>query len=426
MGGSRRQGTIGEQNNFEGREYVDLIVADEASVSRPIPELNRNIPNYTFNIYLDSQWIIEPGKRILMNNYPPAFRYLVRLLLAFAIVVALVTARTLLAPLFFAVLFAYLLYPSAKWMEDRGISRVAANFILIIGSIAFLFGFIFLIASLVTSFTENIPEIRAQFKENINSFRQTLKDTAGITIYQQNNLLEGLGSAGNYLNRLFSATTNTILAIGLIPVYTFLLLFYRNKFRTFISMLVNQEQEQIVENIADQVAEVMPRYLKGLFVVCFILIWLNSLGFYLIGLRYALLLGTVAAILNLIPYIGTVIGYGVVCIFVLTTQSPSLALLVVVQFFVVQFLENNILTPNITGSYVRINPLFTILSLIAGGMIWGLPGMFMVIPYLAMFKIGCENTPSLKPVGYLLSTRGTEQHSVSFQSLKETFGWTKK
>src|SRR5699024_5078845 len=118
-------------------------------------------------------------------------------------------------------------------------------------------------------------------------------------------------------------------------------------------------------------------------------------------------------------------GYGIVCIFVLATQSPSLALLVAVQFFVVQFLENNILTPNITGSYVRINPLATLLSLIAGGMVWGLPGMFMVIPYLAIFKIGCENTPSLKPIGYLLSTRGTEQHSMSFQSLKETFGWTK-
>src|SRR5699024_2235886 len=125
-----------------------------------------------------------------MNNYPLAFLYLVRLLLAFAIVAALVIAKTLLAPLFFALLFAYLLYPSAKWMEDHSVSRIAANFILIIGSIVFLLGCIFLIASLVTSFTENVPEIKAQFKENIYSFRQMLKDTMGVTIYEQNNLLE--------------------------------------------------------------------------------------------------------------------------------------------------------------------------------------------------------------------------------------------
>lgn len=359
-----------------------------------------------------------------MNDYPPAFQYLVRLLLTFAIVAALVMAKALLAPLFFALLFAYLLYPGAKWLEDRGVSRIAANLILIVGSIAFLSGCIFLIASLVTSFTENIPEIRAQFKENIYALRQAVKNTTGITIYQQNNLLDTFGSAGNYLNRLFSATTNTILAIGLIPVYTFLLLFYRNKFRTFISMLVRPEQEETVENIANQVAEVMPRYLKGLFVVFFILIGLNSLGFYIIGIQYAFFLGVVAAFFNLIPYMGTVIGYGIVFIFVFLTQSPSLALLVVVQFFIVQFLENNILTPNITGAYVSINPLVIIFSLIAGGMIWGLPGMFMIIPYLAMFKIGCENTPSLKPIGYLLSTRGAEQHSISIQSLKKTFGWT--
>ena len=154
-----------------------------------------------------------------------------------------------------------------------------------------------------------------------------------------------------------------------------------------------------------------------------ILIGLNSLGFYLIGVKYALLLGFVAAFFNLIPYLGTVIGYGIVFLFVLATQTPAIALSVVGQFFVVQFIENNILTPNITGSYVEINPLVIIFSLIAGGMIWGLPGMFMVIPYLAMMKIVCENIPSLKPIGFLLGTRGTERYSITIKSVKKRFGW---
>ncbi len=194
----------------------------------------------------------------------------------------------------------------------------------------------------------------------------------------------------------------------------------------FVSMQVGSDHEETAQDIIDQAAEVVPRYLTGLFIVFFILIGLNTLGFYLIGIKYALLLGLIAAIFNLIPYLGTVIGYGIVFLFVLATQTPALALAVVIQFFIVQFIENNILTPNITGSYVEINPLVTILSLIAGGMIWGLPGMFMIIPYLAMFKIVCENIPELKPVGFLLGTKGTERYSITINSVKKMFGWEKE
>jgi predicted PurR-regulated permease PerM len=129
---------------------------------------------------------------------------------------------------------------------------------------------------------------------------------------------------------------------------------------------------------------VVPRYLKGLLIVCFILVGLNSLGFYLIGIEYALLFGVIAALFNLIPYLGTVLGYGVVLLFVLGTQSPSLAIAVIIQFLIVQFIENNILTPNI---------------------------------------IVCENVESLKPVGFLLGTRGTERHSLTIDSLQRRFGW---
>jgi predicted PurR-regulated permease PerM len=86
-------------------------------------------------------------------------------------------------------------------------------------------------------------------------------------------------------------------------------------------------------------------------------------------------------------------------------------------------LENNILTPNITGSYVEINPLVIIFSLIAAGMIWGLPGMLIIIPYLGLFKIVCENVESLKPIGFLLGTKGAERHSLTIKSIQRRFGW---
>lgn len=353
-----------------------------------------------------------------MEKYPVALRYLIRLLLLFAIIAALIITRQLLVPLFLAVLFAYLLFPAAQKMEQRNIPRIATNLILIIGSFALLAGFIYGIILLIITFSEDLPQIQEQIDKNITRFRWALGRTFGVTAEQLDSIIGDIRSSGEYITQFFTGTANTILTIGLLPVYTFLLLFYRDKFRKFVSMVIPSDQEETAQDIIDQAAEVVPRYLKGLFVVCFILIGLNSFGFYLIGVNYFLLVGVIAALFNLIPYLGTIIGYIVAFIFVFTTQSPTVAVGVVGQFFVVQFIENNLLTPNITGSYVKINPLVTIFSLIAGGIIWGLPGMFMVIPYLAMLKILCENIDSLKPISYLLGNEGMEKHSFSLPSLK--------
>lgn len=358
-----------------------------------------------------------------MDKYPFTLRYLVRLVFIFVVIATLIVTRQLLVPLFLSVLLAYILYPTANKLENKGVPRIATNFILVIGLVAMVLGFAYALALLAITFTDDLPAIRERMETNITHFRWALGRTFGVTAEQLDSIVESLQESGQYISQFFTGTAKTLLTIGLIPVYTFLLLFYRDKFRKFISMTVNPDYETATQNIIDRAAEVVPRYLKGLFIVCFILCGLNSLGFYLIGLKYALLLGIIAALFNLIPHLGTVIGYGIVFLFVLATQSLGLALAVVIQFFIVQFLENNILTPNITGSYVEMNPLVIILALIAGGMIWGLPGMFLVIPYLAMFKIVCENIPKLKPVGYLLGTRGTERHSITIKSVKKVFGW---
>lgn len=358
-----------------------------------------------------------------MNQYPPLVRYLIRLLFAFAVVIALIFTKPLLVPLFWSILFAYLLYPAASKMESYNIPRIATNFILIISALIVFAAVIYGITLLAIAVTEDLPTLKQNFDHNITRLRWAIGRTFDVTAEELDHITDQATSAIQFMSEFFTATANTILAIGLIPVYTFLLLFYRDKFRKFLSFIVPSEYEETVEKITTQAAEIVPRYLKGLFIVCIILVGLNTLGFYIIGVKYALLLGIVAALFNLIPYLGTVIGYGVVLLFVLATQTPSLALGVIVQFIVVQFIENNILTPNITGGYVQINPLVTIFSLLAGGMIWGLPGLFMVIPYLAMLKIVCENISSLKPVGFLLGTRGTERYSIDIRAVKRFFGW---
>jgi predicted PurR-regulated permease PerM len=358
-----------------------------------------------------------------MNKYPLAVRYLIWLLLIFSVITALVFTKTLLVPLFWAILLAYMLYPMAHKLEKAGLPRILTNLLLIIGAIVVIVGIGFLIGFLVSNFSSNLPDLKQNLTQNVSQIGDFLQRTMGISSQKLQDMVKKGLSSVKIIGTFFTATKNTILTIGLLPVYTFLMLFYRNKFREFISMIVRPSHEENVEKIAEQAAHIVPKYLKGLFIVCVILFGLNTLGFYIMGIHFAIVLGLFAAFFGLIPYIGNIIGYILVALFVFVIQGPAHALGVIVQLFIIQFIENNILTPNITGSYVEINPLIIIFSLIAGGMIWGLPGLFMTIPYLAILKIVCDNIPSLQPVGFLLSTRGTEKHTITIESLKKRFGW---
>lgn len=358
-----------------------------------------------------------------MDKYPLLVRLSVRIAFTFLVVATLILARQVLVPLFLSVMLAYLFFPSAHWLEKQGIPRIATNLIVIISALIVVAGFIYGSVKLYNSFAQDLPDIKNQFEANFDRLKETLALAFGMSKESVEGALKSFASGGKYLADALTATTRTIINIGLLPVYTFLILFYRDKFREFVSMQIKSDKEKIAQNILDQAAHVVPKYLKGLLLVCLILIGLNSLGFYLIGVKFALMLGIIAALFNLIPYLGTVLGYGFVFIFVLGTQSPSVAFSVCIQFFIVQFIENNILTPNITGSYVNINPLVIIPSLIAAGMIWGLPGMLIIIPYIGLFKIVCENIEELKPISFLLGTKGTKRHSITIKSLQKRFGW---
>lgn len=357
------------------------------------------------------------------KDYPIAVRYLVRIMLIFAVVTVLSITKQLLVPLSFSIFLAYLLYPGARWFENKGVPRIATNFIMILSFMAIIFGAIWITIQLFGSFSNDLPQLREQLAGNLKSMQGWVTEVLGISSDQQKNIITTAGLSGDHFSSIIEAGKNTLIALALIPVYTFLLLFYRDKFRDFIYMMVKEENQDNAQSIISKAAYVVPKYLKGLLVVCVILIFLNSAGFYMIGVKYPLLLGLIAAIFNLIPYLGTVLGYGIVAIFVLGVQSPAVAGAVVIQFFIVQFIENNILTPNITGSYVRINPLVIIFSLIAGGLVWNLPGMFLVIPTLGMLKIFCESIEEFKPYAFLLGTQGTEKHSITLKSVRKRFGW---
>lgn len=337
-------------------------------------------------------------------------------------------ARLVLYPLVLGVLFSYLLYPVASGLESRGVPRIVANLASILLGLVVIGGVAYLVFYQLNLLLENLPELKEQARKNLDEIGQALASTFQVSESKFDSWVDdqaknATGSGSALMNTIFPMTTSTLMALGLLPVYVFLFLFYRNKFEQFIYMVVPVEKHQRARSLIEAVSKVTKKYMGGVFLVVLILCFLNSIGLLLIGLKFAVLFGVLSAICNFIPYFGTLIGAVFpLAMAVFTGDSASQAVHVLLLFVAIQFIENNILTPNITGGSVQINPLVTIITLIVGGMVWGVPGMFVVVPIMGAIKIACEHHEATKPIAYLLGTEGSEKHAISKGKIKKFFG----
>ena len=336
-----------------------------------------------------------------------------------------------LAPLTLGVLFAYLLFPIANFFEKRRVPRIFANLLSIIIGVSVIYGIGFFFYKQFKVFLDDLPGLKQQASQNINTlfyrFERSFDIETGEMRQEVIKLAQGLfDSPGETWQGAFGATFNTIFGIGIMPVYIFFLLYYRDKFRDFILMLVPSNKHAVANRIVDEVNRVTIRYMTGVFIVVSILVVINSIGFKIIGLDHALMLGALAAIMNFIPYYGTIIGYTFPLLFALfIMDSPSYAFWVFIQFIIVQFTENNILTPNIVGSHVNINPFMIILAITLGGVVWGVPGMFIAVPVVTVMRVLGENIDELKPLGFLLGQSGTEEHSINTDKIQRFFRFSR-
>lgn len=335
--------------------------------------------------------------------------------------------KNYLAPLTLGVLFAYLLFPLANLLETHRVPRILANILSIIVGLSAIYGIAFFFYKQFGVFLEDIPLLKKRALVNIHTIFNTMENFLGIETGEikpkVNELVQGvLNTSGQDYKSTFGATFHTLFTIFIMPVYIFFLLFYRDKFKEVILMLVPSKKHPIAVRIISDINQLTVRYMTGIFIVVSILVILNSAGFLIIGLDHAILLGFIAAIMNFIPYYGTIIGYAFPLLFsIFIMDSPAYAVLVVIQFVVVQFTENNILTPNIVGSQVNINPFMIILAITLGGFIWGVTGMFIAIPLVAALRVLGDNIEELAPLGFLLGKGGTEEHSVSISRFARFF-----
>lgn len=271
---------------------------------------------------------------------------------------------------------------------------------------------------------DELPKFRQMTVNQIESLQKSLESNFGIPGERLKNfLIDNIFDLGNRSEKIFAATTGTVFAILMQPVYVFLFLYYRTKFAYFYLKIVGRENRTIAILALREIAMVVTRYMLGVTMVVIILCFFNSAGLVIIGIKYPLLLGVIMALFSFIPYFGNIIGGMVVLTFALLTSDSSVfALRVVIFTFIVHFVENNILSPNIVGNNIRMNPFVIILGLICGAMIWGIPGMLVTIPFLAMLKIILKKIPSMQAFAFLMGVRGTKKHELTLKSIRDFFG----
>jgi predicted PurR-regulated permease PerM len=215
-------------------------------------------------------------------------------------------------------------------------------------------------------------------------------------------LADSAGSSPQLIMGIFSTTGTFIAMFALIPLYIFFLTYFREKYKKFI-VLVAEEKNEMILDILKKISLVSRKYLKGVFLDVLILSVLGSVGYMLLGIKHAILFGVLAALLNIIPYIGVLLGSLLPIMMALITKDDvSYAFGALGVAVAVQFIDNNFISPYVIGSSVSINPLTAIIVLLMGAIIWGIAGMILSIPIAGMMKVAFDNIDSLKPYGYLI------------------------
>ncbi|MFW5706704.1 MAG: AI-2E family transporter [Bacteroidota bacterium] len=337
----------------------------------------------------------------------------------------LIAIRDFLYPIAFGFLLAYLLFPIVNWLEKKSVPRILANLITIIGVLSILVGGILFAYSKLQSIVTDLPALADTAVSNISDSAARIGEYFGFERSETRQIIQDqfdsfLESGGEYLQEIFSSTASTAVTIGLLPVYIFLFLFYRTKFAYFLLKIVHPSRKKEMVAILREISKVAGRYMGGVIIVVFILCFINSLGLYIIGSKYSIALGIISALFNFIPYFGTLLGGLVPLLFAFFVENdPVLAFRVIILFIIIQFTENNILTPNIVGGNVKVNPFFIITGLVGASIIWGIPGMLLIVPFLAIIRIIFSHIDSMKPFAYLLGQEGTSKHSITVQKITD-------
>lgn len=346
----------------------------------------------------------------------PFYHQLSHTLLAIGIItLGIYLGQDILVPLALAVLLAVLLRPVEGWLTRRGIPKIFAISIAVLLAVLILAGITILLSMQISDFSDDVPKLKRNINDAYRDIRRWIRREYSVSYWQQDQYVK---KAQTQTLESFQSTetlgvvTGPLGSLILLPIYVFLFLYYRTMLLHFMTVLFAEKYKAQVMEILGEIKSIIQSYMVGLLLETGVVALLNSVGLLLLNVQYAILLGVMAAILNLIPYIGGLVATALAVMVTFINHPDGYTLAGVIGVFLaVQFIDNNFLVPLVIGSKVKINALVSIVGVLLGGALAGVSGMFLSIPAIAMMKVVFDRVDGMKPWGILLGDQTPEQTS---------------
>ena len=360
-----------------------------------------------------------------MTNLPSTVKRAIELVGLFTLGTILVVGNDIIMPVIMAFFISLVLLPVFRFLRNHRVPEALAIVLPILLLVVMLAGIVWFFSAQVSSLVADFPRI----KSNVNSHLKALSDwISSISEYSPKEQVDFINKntndlvsfAGKKASGVAVTLSSLFVFVGLLPIYSYLMLFYKDILLRFIFMWFEEGHYGKVKEAIYETETIIKSYLIGLLIqVTYMTILLGGI-LMLIGIKHALLIGVIFAFLNLIPYVGALAGNIIGVLLTLTSSTelwPIITVLCVIAG--VQFLDNNILMPRIVGSKVKINALFSILGVIIGGSIAGVSGMFLAMPIIAVLKVIFDRTDMFKQWGVLLGDERPAKSPLVFSRYRK-------
>lgn len=346
---------------------------------------------------------------ITRKNIAPFYERLSLLLVGLVVLGYLVVAgKQVLDPLLFGFLFAILVLPLSNFLERKfRFPRSVSSFTSIALMITLFGAILYLVGAQISRLTDDWPMLKNQLSQSTNDVSNWIQGALNLNLarqkyYVDNTARKILSSGTEVITTTFGAVSSLMLFNVFILIFTFFILFYRTLLYRFVVNSFSEEHEPVVNDIILNIQSILRQYILGLLFEMIIVAAVACTAFWVIGIKYAVLLGIIVGLFNIIPYLGIFTAL-VLCVLITFATGPiSNTIAVGISVVIIHAVDANLLLPTVVGSKVRLNALITFLGIILGEMLWGLSGMFLSIPVIAIFKIIFDRIESMKPWGYLL------------------------
>jgi len=330
--------------------------------------------------------------------------------------------QDIIVPFAFAGLIAILLNPVYNKLQKWKVNKIIAIILTILLAVIIVVSILLFLSAQIAQFSEMLPQLKAKSLALWHQLQHWLSVTFGITTQKQTDMVnEAMNGSKAYVGRTLNTVFGMISVVVLIPIYVFLFLFYKPLILNFIYELFDEDNSEQVAEILQETKTAIQSYIVGLMIETTIIAVLNSIALLLLGVKYAILIGVIGAILNLIPYIGGIIAIALpVMMSLITKEGFTTPLLIIGAYGLIQFIDNNIIVPKVVSSKVSVNALISIVVVLLGGTLWGVSGMFLSIPFVAVLKIIFDRIEELKPWGKLLGDKMPAKPPPQVVNVEET------